>query len=216
MRKTTLFLAGTALIAATAAFAAAPAQAAPMAPSTVTHPDSAALKNVAAGPEQFIRDMGQRGIGFLADPSMSAAQKKAEFEAILNDSFDMYTIGRFALGSYWNRATDAQKAEYQELFKDMIVRVYSRRFADYEGQEFEVRGARPSGKDALVTSYIVPDSGQNVKVDWRVREKDGRNKIVDVIIEGVSMAQTQRADFASVIQRGGGDIDVLLDHLRTE
>ena len=97
----------------------------------------------------------------------------------------------------------------------MIVSVYSRRFSDYNGQSLEVKSARPEGKyDVLVQSFIVPDNGQKIRLDWRVRPKKGRYKVVDVIVEGVSMALTQRSDFASVIQRGGGDVSVLLDHLK--
>ena len=77
-------------------------------------------------------------------------------------------------------------------------------------------GARPDGdKDTLVTSYIVASTGgDKFQVDWRVRNKGGSYKVVDIVVEGVSMSQTQRADFASVIQRGGGGIEPLLVHLR--
>ena len=65
-----------------------------------------------------------------------------------------------------------------------------------------------------MNSSIIPNGGSKIKVDWRVREKNGQMKVIDVVIEGVSMALTQRSDFSSVIQRGGGKIDVLLEHLR--
>lgn len=127
----------------------------------------------------------------------------------------MNTIGRFALGTYWKSASPAQQVEYQKLFRDMIIKVYSKRFSDYKGQQFVVKSARQENeKDSIVTSFIVPGDGPEVKVDWRVRNKGGSYKIVDIVVEGVSMSQTQRADFASVIQRGGGDINVLLNELR--
>jgi phospholipid transport system substrate-binding protein len=167
------------------------------------------------GAKNFIASMGDRGINFLGDTTLSMEAKKAEFKSLLNESFDMATIGRFALGLYWKSATPAQQVEYQKLFNTMIVKVYSQRFSDYKGQKFEVRGARKEGdKDSIVSSFIVPPDGPEVKVDWRVRNKGGAYKVVDIMVEGVSMSQTQRADFASVIQRGGGKIDVLLDHLR--
>ena len=98
----------------------------------------------------------------------------------------------------------------------MVVKVYSDRFKEYKGQKFEVRGARPEGeKDVIVTSFILPEGGPEVQVDWRVRSKNGRFQVIDVIVEGVSMSVTQRSDFASVIQRGGGNVDVLLAHLQT-
>lgn len=185
--------------------------------SLLTHVSAAAGQNsVVEGARNFIASMGARGIDFLGNAAMSQDSKKAEFRRLLNDSFDMGTIGRFSLGTYWRAATPAQQAEYQRLFNDMIVKVYSQRFSDYQGQTFDVRTARAEGKDTLVTSFFVPLSGPEVRVDWRVRNKGGAYKVVDIIVEGVSMSQTQRADFASVIQRGGGKIDVLLAHLRKQ
>lgn len=168
-----------------------------------------------AGARTFIESMGDRGINFLGNQSMTEPQKATEFRKLLNDSFDMATIGRFSLGPNWNKATPAQQKEYQKLFNDMIVKVYSRRFSEYKGQKFEVSAARKENdKDSMVTSYIVPSSGPKVRVDWRVRNKNGGYKVVDILVEGVSMSMTQRSDFASVIQRGGGDVEVLLAHLR--
>lgn len=170
-----------------------------------------------AAAQSFIETMGQRAIGFLSNDALSQNQKEAEFRKLLQSSFDMTTIGRFALGSYWRSATPAQQKEYLRLFENMVVDVYAQRFNDYQGQKFEISGARPDGdKDTLVSSYIVPDAGSKIKVDWRVRNKNGKNKIIDVIVEGVSMAMTQRSDFSSVIQRGGGKIDVLIDYLKKQ
>ncbi len=162
----------------------------------------------------LITKMSSSAIGFLGNEGMAQAQKEAEFKKLLRNSYDMKTIGRFALGTYWNGASEKQRAEYQKLFEEMIVRVYSARFSDYNGQTLDVGNAREDGKDMVVTSYIVPKSGSKIRVDWRVRNRDGGYKIVDVIIEGVSMAMTQRSDFSSVIQRGGGDAKVLIDHLK--
>ena len=98
----------------------------------------------------------------------------------------------------------------------MVVNVYAQRFGDYKGQKFEVKSARPVGNgDVLVTSFIIPtDGSDNIQVDWRVRNKGGTMKIVDVLVSGVSMSVTQRSDFSSVIQRGGGSVDVLLKYLK--
>lgn len=178
---------------------------------------TAAGDQVSQGAKNFIASMGDRGINFLGNESMSPESKKAEFRKLLNESFDMNTIARFSLGTYWKGATPAQQAEYLKLFNNMIVKVYSKRFSDYKGQKFEVKSARKENdKDSVVTSYIVPADGPQVQVDWRVRNKGGAYRVVDIIVEGVSMSQTQRADFASVINRGGGKVDVLLNHLRQQ
>lgn len=166
------------------------------------------------GAQDFIARMGDRAIAFLADPDLSQDQKKAAFQKLLDASFDMETIGRFALGRYWRTTSPKQKKAYQELFRKMVVEVYSSRFSDYKGHAFEVRSFRPDGKaDILVTSFIVPKGDTPIQVDWRVRYKNGKYLIVDVIVEGVSMSLTQRSDFSAVIQKGGGDVQVLIDHL---
>lgn len=168
-----------------------------------------------AAAQKFVSNMGDEAIRFLGNDNLSPAQKKSQFRTLLNNNFDMNVISRFALGRNWKAATPAQRKEYQRLVNDMIVDVYSTRFNDYQGQAFEVRSSQPVGKkDYLVSSLIVPNEGQKVKVDWRVRDRNGSLKIIDVIVEGVSMTLTQRSEFASVIQRGGGNVDALIAHLK--
>ena len=212
----------TLVLAASAFFLAAPALAHPLdfiarqgdvaaAPGYI----HASTKKPGSGAQSFIDNMAGRAIEFLGNPGMSDEAKRQQFDKLLRDSFDMETIGRFALGRYWSQATEAQRREYMTLFRKMVLNVYAGRFSDYDGQKFETRSARQEGeKDTLVTSFIVPASGPEIQVDWRVRYKDGRYRIVDVIVEGVSMSVTQRSDFAAVIQRGGGNVSVLIDHLR--
>lgn len=169
-----------------------------------------------SGAQSFVEALTKKGIGFLQDPKLSKEQRKAEFKSLLRTSFDMKTIGRFTLGRYWKTASKAQQDEYIKLFEHSIVESYARRFEEYKGQAVQVKDARAEGeKDTIVTSFIVsPTGGPGVEVDWRVRKTGNGFKVVDVIVEGVSMAVTQRSDFASVIQRGGGNLEVLLDHLR--
>lgn len=176
------------------------------------------METTAEEAQIFIKDATKEGIKFLEDKSLTKEQKKEKFRAFLNDNFDLVTIGRFALGKYWRSGTKEQKKEYLNLFENMIVDVYSERFSEYESQNIEVTNARPQGKaDMLVNSKIIQKSGPEIALDWRVRKKDGgKLKIIDISVEGISMSLTQRSDFAAVIQRGGGNIDVLLDHLRSK
>ncbi len=176
-----------------------------------------APKEVSAGAENFIDSMGHRAIGFLSDPELSSKARKEEFRKLLEDSFDLKTIGRWVLGRYWRIASKDQRSEYQKLFEDMIVAVYSRRFEEYNGQKFEIISSRAKNeRDVLVASKIISKNDPEVRVDWLVRYKNGQYKIVDVIVEGVSMSITQRSDFSSIIQRGGGNVQVLIDHLKEQ
>lgn len=164
---------------------------------------------------KFVSGVADDGIGFLSDQSITDVQRAERFRQLLIDSFDMKTIARFALGRYWRTASPEEKREYFKLFQERTVDVYSKRFSEYQGQKLEVRDARlEGGSDAIVTSYVISPDSPDVQVDWRVRHKDGSFKVVDIIVEGVSMVLTQRSDYSSVIQRGGGKIEVLLAHLR--
>ena len=175
-----------------------------------------AEENQNAAAEKFIQSLTDTGVGFLSDESLSLDQQKKEFKKILTRDFDLNTIGRVALGKHWRKASEAQKKEYLSLFKDMVIDVYSKRFEDYNGQKIEVTRSRPEGKrDVLVSSILKQDGGPDVRLDWRVRKKGSQYKVIDVIVEGVSMSLTQRSDFASVIQRGGGEVEALLVHLRS-
>ncbi|WP_292908569.1 phospholipid-binding protein MlaC [Niveispirillum sp.] len=164
----------------------------------------------------FVQSLGDRAIATLADPKVSKDQAKSVFRELLNQNFDINTISRFVLGRYWNAANDTQKKEYQSLFEQMIVEVYAERFSQYAGEKFKVGAAQASGEnDAVVTSQVLRPGGQPpVNVSWRVRSKDGGHKIIDVIVENVSMSVTQRSEFASVIESNGGRFDALLEALR--
>ena len=176
-----------------------------------------AVRNTPAkGAQGFIESVARRGIGFLSDASMTPAQQKQSFRNLLRDSFDMATIGRFALGQYWRVATPAQRTEYLRLFEKMIVDVYSERFVTYNGQTLKMDGTKQvNDTDSMVTTFVVPkNGGSSVRVDWRVRQSGGAYRIVDIVVEGVSMSVTQRSDFSAVLNRGGGDIAALIEYLK--
>lgn len=163
----------------------------------------------------FVDGLGQKALSSLTDPSLPKAERQTRVRSLLRSYFDLSTISRFVLGSHWREATDAQKAEYEKLFEDMIVKTYAQRFSEYSGQSFTVGRSAQAEKDTLVDSKIIQPSGPPVAIQWRVRDKGGSMKIVDVIVEGVSMSVTQRSDFASVIDNGGGKVEALLESLRS-
>jgi phospholipid transport system substrate-binding protein len=184
---------------------------------TVPQQRNAAIVQIKAqaDAEAFISSMAQRALDFLSNAQQTQAQKAESFRRLLEDNYDMNAIGRFTLGRYWKTATPQQQAEFQKLFKSYVVQLYSQRFSEYKGQKFEVTGSRQDDADTIVSSKVLPaDGGQEVTVDWRVRNSGGRYRVVDVIVAGVSMSMTQRSDFASVIQQGGGNVDALLTSLK--
>ncbi len=163
----------------------------------------------------FISRMGQDAIGFLGNDDLSMNEKMKKFSVFLDQNFDMKSIGRFCLSSYWKRLSEEDQVEYQNLFKEMIVSIYSAKFSDYQGQKFEVKGEQSLAEgDIIVQSLIRPLEGESIPVDWQVRQKDDGYKVMDVKIEGVSMVITKKSEFSTFIQRNGGDPAALLQGLR--
>jgi phospholipid transport system substrate-binding protein len=172
-------------------------------------------KSASSPPSLFVQKLGDTALMSLTAKNVSRAVREKRVREILRNNFDIPTIGRFAMGTYWKEASETQRKEYMDLFEDMIVQTYTTRFEDYSGQTLKVDGSIAVGeKDSIVSSQVLQNDGPPVNLEWRVRNKAGALRIVDVVVEGVSMSVTQRSDFSAVIQRGGGGIDALLTSLR--
>src|SRR5437899_7089371 len=168
----------------------------------------------AADPAAMISNLGSRALEVLGKDA-TQPQRAARFRELLREDFDVPGIGRFVLGRYWNTATEEQRAEFIKLFEDYIALAYATRLAEYSGETFKVTGSRPDADGAIVSSQILrPAGAAPVKVDWRVTGRNGAYKINDVSVDGISMAVTQRSEFASVIQHNGGQVQGLITMLR--
>lgn len=167
---------------------------------------------------KFIESLADKAIAALTEASVSRDERIIRFRALLGEHFAVDTIGRWVLGRYWNDATDPERKEYLALFEELIVSTYVDRFNSYSGEKLTVSNAVPvTGGDLLVNSQITrPAGGEPLEVSWRVRGQDGKFKVVDVIVAGVSMGQTQRSEFSSVIRRSGGQVEGLLAKLRED
>lgn len=167
-------------------------------------------------PTSLVENLGGKAIRILADKSATDADKHQSFENLFNEGFDVPLVARIVLGRYWRTATPEQRDEYVKLFHRYIVDTYTARLNAYSGQTFDVTGEQKlSDKETLVRSVIQEPGGPELKVDWRVLSENGELRIVDVIVEGVSMAITHRSEFASVISKTG-NVETLLEKLRAQ
>jgi phospholipid transport system substrate-binding protein len=169
-----------------------------------------------SGPGRFIEDLADRALGMLTSSSISPEERNERFRMLFTGSFDVPAVGRFVLGRYWRISTEEERQEFLALFEELVVRTYASRFGEYSGETFRVNEVRDlKNKDAVVLSEIVrPAGGPPVRLDWRVRGPNSTYHIVDLSIEGVSMALTQRSEFSAVIQRKGGKVGGLIESLR--
>ena len=169
----------------------------------------------ATDPGAFVSDLSAAAVESLTERGLSQAQRADRFRALLTTHFDLPGIGKFVLGRYWRGAAEAERQEFLKLFEDFIVRTYIDRFSTYSGEEYRVEAAREDENGyATVRGEILRPKAENVRVDWRLRRNGGEFKIIDMVVEGISMALTQRDDFAAVIRNGGGRVAALNDVLR--
>jgi phospholipid transport system substrate-binding protein len=173
-----------------------------------------------ADAQAFVRTLADKAISQLTSPTMSQGEREQGFRKLLHEHFDVPAIGRSALGRYWRVATPDEQREYLSLFEDLIVATYAARFRDYGGENLDITNAyKPSGGEdnaVLVQSQITRNVAKPIRVDWRVAQASSNPKIVDVVIEGVSMMQTQRSEFTSVIVRSGNKVAGLIAQLRAK
>jgi len=167
--------------------------------------------------EAFINALSTKALSIVTEKQANGETRREKFAELLNEGFDMPWIGQFVLGRNWNLATPEQRTEYLDLFQQIIVYTYSKRFDDYSGQQIKVVGHKKGKrKYVFVTSRIYDPArpGKDIVVNWRLLPRKDSFKIVDVVIEGVSMGVTQRNEYNSVIQRNGGKVASLIDAMR--
>lgn len=163
----------------------------------------------------IVQRMADQVVTILANQGMDRAAKEARFRQILGQNFDVSTIAAWVMGPPWRTATPAQRAEYLKLFETYIVKVYTGQLSTYSGEKVLVTGAAADGPGVEVTSRITdPKNDRTVEVKWRLRPAGAQLKVRDVVIENISMSQTQRREFAAVFQQRGNSVDGLIAALR--
>lgn len=178
-----------------------------------THVAQASQNPLPSDPIAFVEDFGELATDVLADKSLTPLEREQAFRDFMVSHFHIDVITRFVLGKHYRRMSEDQREAFRSVYEDYVLAIYVRRLENYNGEQLQVGTARPHGdREMLVSSRIYRPEGLNVRVTWRLR-KDGESwRIIDAVIEGVSMAITQRAEIDSVIRNNGG-IDGLLVNL---
>jgi phospholipid transport system substrate-binding protein len=168
-----------------------------------------------ADPADFIRNLGDQALSQLVGSDITKSERADRFRKLLVTNFDIAAIGKTVLGRYWRIATPEEQQEYLKLFEDFLVGNYAQRFGQYAGEKFTIAGVRDDGSEMhTVNTLIARPNGQSARLDWLMRNDGDSYKILDLKIEGISMAETHRSEFASVIQNSGGKVSGLIDALR--
>lgn len=161
-----------------------------------------------AGPAyDLISNLARSAEPILNDDALSKATRTERLSALLRDVVNREDMARSLLGRYWRRASPAQRADLTRLLEIYLIDVYAGRVDSIEGKvSFKVDDERTSADRALVGSRVLRPNEPDIAVTWQVEQINGRQTVTDIVVEGVSLIVSQRADFASVIrQRGGVD-----------
>lgn len=162
---------------------------------------------------RFVKALGDDAVTVLNTEEVGSAQRSARYRELLHRGFAIDIIARFVLGRYWRAASEAQRRAYLGLFREYVLDVYAARLDSYAGESFVILKEQPlDEKDTIVSTEIRSPDGAPIRVDYRVRALAGGHKVIDVLVEGVSLIITQRSEIASIINRQG--FDGLLELLR--
>ncbi len=166
-------------------------------------------------PDVFIQSTVNRASQILSK-NISKEEKINQLRSIAKETVDIKGVGFYSLGSGRKNLNDSQKIEYSKLFEDYFLKSFSSRLAEYTNPEIEVNDKKVLNKNyTIVNSLLVATSERpEVKIDWRVYTKDPENPLIrDLIIEGLSLARTQKEEFSSILNSNDGNINALFKTL---
>jgi phospholipid transport system substrate-binding protein len=167
-------------------------------------------------PDVFIQSTVNRAADTLSG-NLSKEERIEELKQIAMDTVDIKGIGLYSLGSHRKSLNNNQLSNYKIIFKEYFLKSFSSRLAEYSNPEIEVLSKNIINKNyTIVLSKLVgTESRPEVKIEWRVYTKDPNNLLIrDLIIEGLSLARTQKEEFNSIINSNDGNIEALLKDLK--
>ena len=172
----------------------------------------------AAKAEAFVKNVTTEGIEQIINVNVSQQVKDERFAKLFNQALDLDFIGQFVLGRNWRTATPEQRKAFIKVYRELNIKTWSQRFDEFKGKNFIFAGTTPSNsKNQIFVNSTVPmDQGEPAKVVWRVKQTADGFKIVDIIIENVSLAITARNEYSSFIKNNPGGVDALIKDLQAK
>jgi len=163
-------------------------------------------------PKKFIEELIGDAIETLADKNISKADKSKKIETIALENVDIDALGMYTLGEIRKTLDQDKLKRYKNLFQKYFLKSLTSRLTDYANQKFEIMSTdQKSEMYTIVNSRILNSSSQpEIKINWRVYTKDPANPLIrDLIVEGLSLAKTQKEEFTSILSSNNNDINIL-------
>lgn len=164
---------------------------------------------------EFVHDTADMVINDILTADVSREEKLERFRTEFTQALDLKNIGQFVLGVYWRKATAEEKEDFLKAFIDLTTKTWADRFDMYHGQKIIFTGVRNAeGKQLYVDSTI--QNNPPVEVIWRLKQKGDSYRIIDIIIEGVSMAMSYRNEYSAYLQNHNGQVKELTKELKAK
>ncbi|MBW2493275.1 MAG: ABC transporter substrate-binding protein [Deltaproteobacteria bacterium] len=175
--------------------------------SGLAAPGAGAMTESEAGARAVISETVDEVLAVLRDKSVPTEQRIRSLEQIVYGRFDLYVMSRLVLARNWKRFSEEQKAEYVEEFKQYLTNSYGSRIERYDQQEVEIIGEReePRG-DVVIQTKILGGEFDGALIDYRLRKQEAGWRVIDVVIEGISMVSNYRDQFKSIVSTGGPEL----------
>ena len=169
-----------------------------------------------SNPKEFVNELVTDTIGKLADKNLNKDQKAIFVEKVALENVDIKALGLYTLGELRKSSSKDDIFDYQKSFEKYFLKSLTSRLTDYSSSNFEILGEdKKSVNYTIVNSKIIPaDGGPEIKIDWRIYTKDPEKPLIrDLIVEGLSLARTQKEEFASILSSNDNDIKILVNKL---
>ena len=169
-----------------------------------------------SNPKDFVNELVNDAISKLADINLNKDQKSTFIEKVALENVDINALGLYTLGELRKSSNKNDILNYQKSFEKYFLKSLTSRLSDYSSSEFEILGDdKKSPNYTIVNSKITPnDGGAEIKIDWRIYTKNPDKPLIrDLIVEGLSLARTQKEEFASILNSNNNDIQILIEKL---
>ena len=169
-----------------------------------------------SNPKDFVNELVSDAITKLADKNLNKDQKIIFVEKVALENVDIKALSLYTLGELRKSSNEEDILNYQKSFEKYFLKSLTSRLTDYSSSKFEISGEdKKSSNYTIVNSKIIPtDGGPELKVDWRVYTKNPDKPLIrDLIVEGLSLARTQKEEFGSILSSNNNDIKILIEKL---
>ena len=169
-----------------------------------------------SNPKDFIKELVNDAITKLADKNLNKDQKAIFIKEVALENVDINALGLYTLGELRKSASEVNISSYQVSFEKYFLKSLTSRLTDYSSSKFEILSEdKKSANYTIVKTRVIPENGApEIKIDWRVYTKNPDKPLIrDLIVEGLSLARTQKEEFASILSSNNNDIKILIKKL---